>query len=158
LPVRAKCCQSLHLMARTHLDQRTQWLSGTGVAVCPVTLCLYAQGSRWTIQTIAPAFDGLKVFPSRAGLSIARFGLSSFQACQPAGVSAHRVSALAPQSGGLRLIIDAEMSKYLSKKDRLNFGSTDYFLAIFSSSTRRAISSGAHQVPDHFKASRPTNI
>jgi hypothetical protein len=43
------------------------------------------------IQTIAPAFDGLKVFPSLAGLSIARFGLSSFQVCQPAGVSAHRL-------------------------------------------------------------------
>jgi hypothetical protein len=63
--------------------------------------------------TIAPAFDGLKVLPSLAGLSIARFGLSLFQACQPASVSAHRISALAPQSGGLRRIIDAEMSKYL---------------------------------------------
>jgi hypothetical protein len=46
-------------------------------------------------------------------LSIARFGLSSFQACQPAGVPAHRVSALASQSGGLRRIIDTEMSEYL---------------------------------------------
>jgi len=63
-----------------------------------------------------PAFDGLKVFPSLAGLSIARFDSSSVQACQPAGVSAHRVSALAPQSGGLRRIIDAEMSKYLSNR------------------------------------------
>jgi hypothetical protein len=43
------------------------------------------------IQTILPAFDGLKVFPSLAGLSIARFDFSLFQACQPAGVPAHRV-------------------------------------------------------------------
>jgi hypothetical protein len=79
------------------------------------------------IQTIQPAFDGLKVFPSLAGLSIARFGRSLIQACQPASVSAHRVSALAPQSGGLRGLIDAEMSKYLlihapsSGHDRLIF-------------------------------------
>jgi hypothetical protein len=65
------------------------------------------------ILTIAPAFDGLKVFPSLAGLSISRFGLCSFQACQPAGVSVHRVSALASQSGGLRGRINAEMSGYL---------------------------------------------
>ena len=87
---------------------------GTGGAVRPFTLCLSAQGPRCTDPTIAPAFDGLKVFPSLAGLSIARFGLSLVQACQPAGVSAHRISALASQSGGLRRIIDAEMLKYLS--------------------------------------------
>jgi hypothetical protein len=33
---------------------------GTGGAVRPVTLCLSAQGPRWTDPTIAPAFDGLK--------------------------------------------------------------------------------------------------
>ena len=33
---------------------------GTGGAVRPITLCLSAQGSRWTDPTIAPAFDGLK--------------------------------------------------------------------------------------------------
>jgi len=93
---------------------------------------LYAQGSRWTIQTIAPAFDGLKVFPSHAGLSIARFDSSSVQACQPAGVSAHRVSALAPQSGGLRRIIDAEISNYLSKMRRSNNASADDFFDTFS--------------------------
>jgi hypothetical protein len=89
------------------------------------------------IQTIAPAFDGLKVFPSLAGLSIARFDLSLFQACQPAGVSAHRISALAPQSGGLRSHIDAEMSEYLSNSDPPNDASTDYFLTFFHLVTRR---------------------
>lgn len=33
---------------------------GTGIAVCPVTLGLSAQGSWWTNPTITPAFDGLK--------------------------------------------------------------------------------------------------
>jgi hypothetical protein len=35
---------------------------GTGGAVRPLTLCLSAQGPRWTDPTIAPAFDGLKYF------------------------------------------------------------------------------------------------
>jgi hypothetical protein len=34
----------------------------TGGAVRPFTLCLSAQGSRWTDPTIAPALDGLKYF------------------------------------------------------------------------------------------------
>jgi hypothetical protein len=34
---------------------------GTGGAVRPLTLCLSAQGPRWTDPTIAPAFDGLKI-------------------------------------------------------------------------------------------------
>jgi len=38
---------------------------GTGGAVRPVTLCLSAQGPRWTDPTIAPAFDGLKISVSR---------------------------------------------------------------------------------------------
>ena len=38
---------------------------GTGGAVRPFTLCLSAQGPRWTDPTIAPAFDGLKISVSR---------------------------------------------------------------------------------------------
>jgi hypothetical protein len=74
------------------------------------SLLVRARLSVRPIQTISPAFDGLKVFPSLAGLSIARFGRSSFRLAglpvsQPTGWS-----ALASQSGGLRRIIDAEMS------------------------------------------------
>ena len=97
------------------------------------------------IQTIPPAFDGLKVFPSLAGLSIARFGRSLVQACQPASVSAHRVSALAPQSGGLRGLIDAEMSKYLSNTARQKSRSTDNFFEL-SQRRGRAIRPAARQM------------
>ena len=38
---------------------------GTGGAVRPLTLCLSAQGPRWTDPTIVPAFDGLKISVSR---------------------------------------------------------------------------------------------
>ena len=141
MPVRAKCCLSLHLTARTHLDSRIHL--GERDRRCDLPHCFSActrKARAGPIQTIAPAFDGLKVFPSLAGLSIARFGRSLVQACQPAGVSAHRVSALTPQSGGLRSIIDAEMSKYLSKKDRLNLESTDYFSDLFDSSARQELS------------------
>jgi hypothetical protein len=96
------------------LENPLGWM-GQALRFAPLLSAYTRKARGGPIQTIAPAFDGLKVFPSLAGLSIARFGLCSFQACQPAGASAHRVSALAPQSGGLRRIIDAEMSKYLSK-------------------------------------------
>ncbi len=42
----------------------TAW-SGRAVRFAPVTLCLSAQGSRWTDPTIAPAFDGIKISVSR---------------------------------------------------------------------------------------------
>ena len=43
-----------------HRIRGTTFVVGTGGAVRPVTLCLSAQGPRWTDPTIAPAFDGLK--------------------------------------------------------------------------------------------------
>ena len=46
-------------------DQRNHGVVGTGGAVRPLTLCLSAQGPRWTDPTIAPAFDGLKISVSR---------------------------------------------------------------------------------------------
>ena len=43
-----------------HRIRGTTLVVGTGGAVRPITLCLSAQGPRWTDPTIAPAFDGLK--------------------------------------------------------------------------------------------------
>src|SRR6266566_2297931 len=43
-----------------HRIRGTTLVVGTGGAVRPFTLCLSAQGARWTDPTIAPAFDGLK--------------------------------------------------------------------------------------------------
>ena len=43
-----------------HRIRGTTFVVGTGGAVRPVTLCLSAQGPRWTDPTITPAFDGLK--------------------------------------------------------------------------------------------------
>ena len=50
---------------------------GTGGAVRPFTLCLSAQGPRWTDPTIAPAFDGLKISVSRRVTFIDRSPLRS---------------------------------------------------------------------------------
>lgn len=86
-------------MARTHLDQKIHRGERGRRCGLPLALCLYAQGSRWTIQTISPAFDGLKVFPSLAGFhltTIPCFGRRSVRTCQPAGVSAHRVVRTCP--------------------------------------------------------------
>ena len=48
-----------------HRIRGTTCVVGTGGAVRPITLCLSAQGPRWTDPTIAPAFDGLKISVSR---------------------------------------------------------------------------------------------
>src|SRR5690348_268146 len=48
-----------------HRIRGTTLVVGTGGAVRPLTLCLSAQGRRWTDPTIAPAFDGLKISVSR---------------------------------------------------------------------------------------------
>jgi hypothetical protein len=80
------------------------------------------------ILTITPAFDGLKVFPSLAGLSISRFGLLE-RTCQSTSASARRVSALAPQSGGLRGRINAEVSTYLYLPGSPSRTTTDYIFA-----------------------------
>jgi hypothetical protein len=64
-------------MAQTHLDWRIHL--GERDRRCGLPHCFSAftrKARGGPIQTIAPAFDGLKVFPSLAGLSIARFGLS----------------------------------------------------------------------------------
>jgi hypothetical protein len=66
-------------MARTHLDSRIH--PGERDRRCDLPHCFSActrKARGGPIQTIAPAFDGLKVFPSLAGLSIARFGRSHF--------------------------------------------------------------------------------
>jgi hypothetical protein len=45
-------------------DEPRSW-SGRAVRFAPFTLCLSAQGPRYTDPTIAPAFDGLKISVSR---------------------------------------------------------------------------------------------
>jgi hypothetical protein len=45
-------------------EEPRSW-SGRAVRFAPFTLCLSAQGPRWTDPTIAPAFDGLKISVSR---------------------------------------------------------------------------------------------
>ena len=65
------------------------------------------------IQTIAPAFDGLKVFPSLAGLSIARFGRSSFRLASPPVSQPTGFPHLPHSQEGYGVVIDAEVSKYL---------------------------------------------
>ena len=73
---------------------------GTGGAVRPFTLCLSAQGSRWTDPTIAPAFDGLKCSRLSQGQFIDRslLGSSALQALDvnPTSVSAHRKLSQCP--------------------------------------------------------------
>ena len=72
------------------LENPLGWM-GQALRFAPLLSACTRKALGGPIQTIAPAFDGLKVFPSLAGLSIARFGRSLVQACQPAGASAHRV-------------------------------------------------------------------
>src|SRR2546430_8673310 len=61
LPVKAKRASITCVQRRSpHRIRGTTLVVGTGGAVRPFTLCLSAQGSRWTDPTIAPAFDGLK--------------------------------------------------------------------------------------------------
>jgi hypothetical protein len=67
---------SLHITARIHLDWRIHrgWMGQASRSAPLLSACTrMARGG--PILTIVPAFDGLKVFPSLAGLSIARFGL-----------------------------------------------------------------------------------
>ena len=79
------------------------------------------------IQTITPAFDGLKVFPSLAGLSIARFGRSSCSRLASPPVSQPTGFPHLPhsQEGS---IIDTEMSQYLSNFQPGTGVSSDYIL------------------------------
>jgi hypothetical protein len=77
---------------------------GTGGAVRPLTLCLSAQGARWTDPTIAPAFDGLKISVSRrVSFSDRSLLRSSFLGPRNEGFN-RRLSPSgfrsAPQSGG----------------------------------------------------------
>jgi hypothetical protein len=65
LPVTTKRASSCVQRRSAHRIRGTTLVVGTGGAVRPVTLCLSAQGSRWTDPTIAPAFDGLKYSVSR---------------------------------------------------------------------------------------------
>ena len=90
---------------------------GTGGAVRPLTLCLSAQGPRWTDPTIAPAFDGLKISVSRRFSFIDRSLLrSSFLGPRNEGFN-RRLSPpgfrSAPQSGGYGALIapSTEMSR-----------------------------------------------
>jgi hypothetical protein len=59
-PVKTKRASSCVQRRSAHRIRGTTLVVGTGGAVRPVTLCLSAQGLRWTDPTIAPAFDGLK--------------------------------------------------------------------------------------------------
>src|SRR5436189_5407028 len=66
LPVKAKRASMTCVQRRSaHRIRGTTLVVGTGGAVRPFTLCLSAQGPRWTDPTIAPAFDGLKIPVSR---------------------------------------------------------------------------------------------
>src|SRR2546430_11982185 len=66
LPVKAKRASMTCVRRRSaHRIRGTTLVVGTGGAVRPLTLCLSAQGPRWTDPTIAPAFDGLKISVSR---------------------------------------------------------------------------------------------
>jgi hypothetical protein len=72
---------------------------GTGGAVRPVTLCLSAQGPRWTDPTIAPAFDGLKysrLSQGHVSSTTPCLGRHSLDLVKrgSTGVSVHRVSAV----------------------------------------------------------------
>jgi hypothetical protein len=61
LPVTAECASMTCVQRRSaHRIRGTTLVVGTGGAVRPLTLCLSAEGPRWTDPTIAPAFDGLK--------------------------------------------------------------------------------------------------
>src|SRR6266566_2163739 len=60
-----------------HRIRGTTLVVGTGGAVRPFTLCLSAQGPRWTEPTIAPAFDGLKYSRLSQGKFIDRSLLGS---------------------------------------------------------------------------------
>jgi hypothetical protein len=87
------------------------------VRFAPFTLCLSAQGPRWTDPTIAPAFDGLKISVSRRVTFIDRSLLgSSFLGPRnegSTGVSVHRGFRSAPQSGGYGALVapSTEMSR-----------------------------------------------
>jgi hypothetical protein len=59
-PVKAERASSCVQRRSAHRIRGTTVVVGTGGAVRPFTLCLSAQGPRWTDPTIAPAFDGLK--------------------------------------------------------------------------------------------------
>ena len=75
------------------------------------------------IQTIAPAFDGLKVFPSLAGLltTIPRFGRTFVQDLPACRCLSPPDSPHLPHSQeGYGVIIDAEMSQYLYQLDPEN--------------------------------------
>src|SRR5207244_8261708 len=68
---------ALRITALVTSDQRNHGVVGTGGAVRPFTLCLSAQGPRWTDPTIAPAFDGVKISVSRRVSFIDRSPLGS---------------------------------------------------------------------------------
>jgi hypothetical protein len=112
-----------------HRIRGTTVVVGTGGAVRPVTLCLSAQGLRWTDPTIAPAFDGLKYSRLSQGKFIDHSLLGSSlrtsqREVQPASQSAGFRSA--PQSGGYGALIapSAEMSRmtYISSRFALERG------------------------------------
>ena len=89
-----------------HRIRGTTFVVGTGGAVRPVTLCLSAQGPRWTDPTIAPAFDGLKYSRLSQGKFIDHplLGSSTLQVLDenPTGVSAHRKLSQCPTVRRLR--------------------------------------------------------
>jgi len=102
-----------------HRIRGTTLVVGTGGAVRPFTLCLSAQGPRWTDPTIAPAFDGLGIPVSRRVTFIDRSLLrSSFLGPRnevSTDVSAHRDFRSAPQSGGYGALIMLAPSTEMSR-------------------------------------------
>jgi hypothetical protein len=67
-PFQAKGFPNLHLMARTHLKSENprRWM-GQALRFAPFLSAYTRKARGGPIQTIAPAFDGLKVFPSLKG-------------------------------------------------------------------------------------------
>jgi hypothetical protein len=75
--LRTKCVELAYNGSDTFgLENPPVWM-GQALRFAPLLSACMRKARGGPIQTISPAFDGLKVFPSLVGLSIARFGRSS---------------------------------------------------------------------------------
>jgi hypothetical protein len=89
----------------THRTRGTTLVVGTGDAVRPITLCLFAQGARWTGPTISPPLT-VQGIPVSRGVeclaTIPRLGSSQCRGVTRTGVPVHRLSAVPSGSGEVR--------------------------------------------------------
>jgi hypothetical protein len=118
-PVKAKRASSCVQRRSAHRIRGTTLVVGTGGAVRPVTLCLSAQGPRWTDPTIAPAFDGLKYSRLSQGKFIdhSLLGSATLQVLDenPTSVSAHRKLSQRPALARVRAQIPLAPSTEMSR-------------------------------------------